>query len=356
MIFLFIEPIILSIDICRVVKESGLCCKVQNMANNATSQINYGSVENRRDFDDTNPKALATITPNEHDAPSSPGDQKQHSVIGILFITIGAFSFSVMYLIVKLMAETSTFTLVLYRSLVQILLSSLSLWKSGHNLLGEPNDRFWLVMRGTFGAGAVCAWFFGIQHLPLPDAVTLQFTTPPFAATFGVFLLGEPYLPLDVLGAIVCLTGVALIAHPTWLFGSDSDAINDDNTMDEKDTTSSNTGLMKTLAILITELGAAMAGIAYVSVRRIHRDCPATTMVLYYGVASLPLCFFGSWYFEGTWNAWRISNFEGRDYILLLLMGLGGYGGQWFTNMGLQRETAATVRFERKDGSLLAFR
>jgi drug/metabolite transporter (DMT)-like permease len=314
------------------------------MANNDNSHVNYGAVDNRTDSNGTNPTALATTASKEPDAPLSAGDQQQHSAVGILFITLGAFSFSIMYLIVKLMAETSTFTLVLYRSMVQIVLSSLSLWKSGQNLLGDPNDRFWLVMRGTFGAGAVCAWFFGIQHLPLPDAVTLQFTTPPFAATFGVFLLGEPYLPLDVVGAFVCLTGVALIAHPTWLFGSDSDAINDDNTTDEKDNHGSSR-MMKTLAILITELGAAMAGIAYVSVRRIHRDCPATTMVLYYGVASLPLCFLGSRYFEGTWNAWRISNFEGRDYILLLLMGLGGYGGQWFTNMGLQRETAATVSF-----------
>lgn len=50
-------------------------------------------------------------------------------------------------------------------------------------------------------------------------------------------------------GAVVCLTGVAFIAHPTWLFGAQENV----------DTTDSNdSGLvLKALAVLITEAGAA---------------------------------------------------------------------------------------------------
>jgi len=50
-------------------------------------------------------------------------------------------------------------------------------------------------------------------------------------------------------GAVVCLTGVAFIAHPTWLFGPQENV----------DTTDSNdSGLvLKALAVLITEAGAA---------------------------------------------------------------------------------------------------
>lgn len=66
-------------------------------------------------------------------------------------------------------------------------------------------------------------------------------------------------------------------------------------------------------------------------------------MVLYYAVLSLPLCVFGSGIVEGDWQVWQLQGFGLVDYILLLLMGLGGYGGQWFTNLGLQNETAATA-------------
>lgn len=68
-----------------------------------------------------------------------------------------------------------------------------------------------------------------------------------------------------------------------------------------------------------------------------------SVMVLYYAVLSIPLCVFGSGFIEGDWQVWRLDGFGVVDYILLLLMGLGGYGGQWFTNLGLQNETAATA-------------
>ena len=103
----------------------------------------------------------------------------QHSIKGILLIMLGSFSFSVMFLLVKVMKNYNTFTLVFWRSLVQIAISLFDLAKKGTNPLG-PDDggvRFLLVCRAMFGAAAVCAWFFGIQILPLPDAVVSQLAT-----------------------------------------------------------------------------------------------------------------------------------------------------------------------------------
>eukprot|EP00542_Grammatophora_oceanica_P011651 CAMPEP_0194044636 /NCGR_PEP_ID=MMETSP0009_2-20130614/16076_1 /TAXON_ID=210454 /ORGANISM="Grammatophora oceanica, Strain CCMP 410" /LENGTH=322 /DNA_ID=CAMNT_0038689209 /DNA_START=61 /DNA_END=1027 /DNA_ORIENTATION=+ len=236
-----------------------------------------------------------------------------------------------MFLLVKLMASTNTFTLVFYRSLVQIFISLLTLLWEGKNPLGPPGVRFLLAMRGFFGAVAVCAWFFGIQILPLPDAVTLQFTTPPFAAAFAVIMVGEKWMPLDVIGAVACLSGVALIAHPTWLFGT-TDTV-PDTSIDPA---------MKALAVAVTTGGAAMAGIAYVCVRKVGDRASAVVMVLYYGALSIPMVFLGSGLLAGTWRVWGDLDFSSEDYVLLLLMGIAGYGGQWFTNLGLQQETAAT--------------
>lgn len=271
-------------------------------------------------------------------ASSTSSDQhSHHSLKGIFLIMLGSFSFSVMFLLVKVMKDMNTFTLVFWRSVVQIIISLVDLRKKGLNPLG-PNDgsvRFYLVIRAVFGAAAVCAWFFGIQVLPLPDAVTLQFTTPPFAAAFAVCMVGEKWKLLDIVGAIVCLTGVALIAHPTWLFGSSGV---------ETDTTDSASSLLKAMAVLVTTAGAAMAGLAYVSVRKIGDRADAVVMVLYYGTLSLPMTLLGSGLFLGDWNVMGdFEHFAVQDYFLLLLMGFAGYGGQWFTNLGLQIETAATA-------------
>lgn len=174
----------------------------------------------------------------------------------------------VMFLVVKLMASTNTFTLVFYRSIVQICISMGTLVKKKVNPIGPPGVRLQLCARAIFGGVAVAAWFFGIQILPLPDAVTLQFTTPPFAAFFAVLMVGEHWKPLDMIGAVVCLSGVALIAHPTWIFGTQSGEI----AVVDADAPSP---FMKTLAVLVTTGGAASAGIAYVMVRVIGNRADA---------------------------------------------------------------------------------
>lgn len=247
---------------------------------------------------------------------------------------LGSFSFSVMFLFVKLMADANTFTLVFYRAVIEIAIAVVDLKRKGENLLGpeDPIIRRYLVLRGSIGAFAVCAFFFGIQLLPLPDAVTLQFTTPPFAAAFAVCMVGERWKSLDMVGAIVCLMGVAFIARPTWLFGGSEEA-------QEKDASA----IMKALAVLVTTGGAACAGLAYVTVRKIGERASAVVMVLYFGVLSIPITLIGSAVLVGEWRIWGKTMFSIKDVFLLLVIGVSSYAGQFFTNLGLQHETAATA-------------
>lgn len=253
--------------------------------------------------------------------------------------TTGCFSASLMFLLVKLLADASTFMLLFYRGLVQVVLSFVALRRAGVNPLGPPEVRLLLVLRATLGAAAVCAWFFGAQVLPLPDAVTLQFTSPAFAAIFAVCFVGEKWLPLDMVGAVVCLTGVALIAHPTWLFGSPPPAGEQDAQQQ------GGTDLvMQALAVMITTAGSALAGLAYVSVRAIGHRASAVVMVFYYGAVSLPVAAVGSALFEGTWDVVSIrGDHLARDSVLVFLIGVLGHAGQWLLNLGLQKETAATA-------------
>jgi drug/metabolite transporter (DMT)-like permease len=292
-----------------------------------------------------------------------------------------------MFLFVKFMADTNTFVLVFYRSIIQCAISLSVLlvgrWRNQQNLAIDdsstttttsislrqvvlgPSDcetRFYLTVRGSFGASAICAWYYGIQHLPLPDAVTLQFTNPPFAAVFAVCLVGEPWRILDRIGAVVCLLGVALIAHPTWLFGGyhtnneENNILLVDDLYDDDLTNTINSTILvapnedpqqrqHSMAVMVTLAGAAMAGLAYVSVRKIGHKAPAMVMVWYDGALCLPIVLIGSGIMERNLSVWRFDReLSMTDFILILFMGISAFGGQWFTNLGLQEESAATVR------------
>jgi len=261
--------------------------------------------------------------------------QQERSILGIGFIVIGSICFSCMFLFVKLMEGiANSFTLIFFRSLLQIAVCLLIVVKNQEHPLGQPSARLWLLLRGGAGAAAVVAFYFCIQHLPLPDAVTLQFTVPPFAAAFALAILGEPIELIDVAGSIVCFAGVALIAHPTWLFGDTNEADADNDPSENSPT-----------AILIGLLGAALAGLAYVSVRPIRDRASANVMVLYFAACSIPITMLGSFWCLGTWQVWGDKRLLSSvwNVSLLLLVGASAYLGQFFTNLGLQRETAATA-------------
>lgn len=303
---------------------------------NEENQLNT----NYQTIDEENQRDYGSCSQNdETNKELKSADDKDNSYWGICFILLGSFLFSAMFLLVHFFPQTNTFTLVAYRSVVQILLSVSCLFYQGKNPLGQPGTRVWLLVRGLFGSLGVTAVFFGLQKLPLSDAVTLQFTTPVFAAAFAVGLLGEPWTRFDIIGAVVCFSGVALITHPTWLLGPPSAA-------DMDDASTPISAAMKAVAVLVTEIGAACAGIAYVAVRKVNdtSDAAAIVMVLYYAVISIPLCILGSGLLLGEWNIFgSTEELSPYDYFLLVVMGLAGYGGQWFYNLGLQRIAVARV-------------
>lgn len=96
-------------------------------------------------------------------------------------------------------------------------------------------------------------------------------------------------------------------------------------------------------ALMIPSL--PVAGLAYVSVRIIGHRASAVVMVLYYGTVSVPMCIVGSGLLHRIWNPFLLGPEYSHwmDYLILIAMGIAGYGGQWFTNLGLQHESAATA-------------
>jgi drug/metabolite transporter (DMT)-like permease len=61
--------------------------------------------------------------------------------------------------------------------------------------------------------------YSALYMLPLADAVTINLIRPPLAALLAWLVLREAFPWLGWLGLLACLGGVALVAHPPFLFG-----------------------------------------------------------------------------------------------------------------------------------------
>jgi len=296
-------------------------------------------------------------------------DSNNTNLQGVYLMALSSLSFSIMFLGVKLFSSASTFTLIFYRSVVQALLSGFLLYKEGTNPLaptkatatasgtsrtGNDNVQILLCLRAAFGSVAVAAFFYAVQSLPLPDAITLQFTTPVFAALLAVPLLGEVWKTSDKLGAVICLTGVLMIARPSWLFGATTAAA----TAAATAATASATAFPTFVGLL----GAVFAGLAYVLVRRIGGRADANTMVFYYALFSTFTAPLGSKFLSGgDFNVWSLpatASLAEYSQQLSVFLGLGLFGflGQLFTNQGLTKcDSAATATLVTNTQIVFAF-
>lgn len=135
---------------------------------------------------------------------------------GALWMVLAAGSFGLMGVFVKLAAATlGTVELVFWRTAFAVLLLG------GNALLRRQSFATPLLarhlQRGLLGYVSLLCYFYGISHLPLSTAVTLNYTSPLFLALLSVILLHEKLAPPALLAMLLGFVGVALLLKPTLL-------------------------------------------------------------------------------------------------------------------------------------------
>jgi S-adenosylmethionine uptake transporter len=138
-----------------------------------------------------------------------------------LWMVLASFLFATMGVCVKL-ASTSfnAFELVLYRGLVGMVFMALIVQARGSGLRTRfPGMQAW---RSLVGVISLIAWFYAIAYLPLATAVTLNYMSSIWVATFligGALLYTRgPMQPRQGLLMLTVLTGfggVVMILRPT---------------------------------------------------------------------------------------------------------------------------------------------
>ena len=127
---------------------------------------------------------------------------------------VAAFFFAVMGVCVKIGAlKFSSAELVFYRSLFGLLAIYALVIKRGlpltTPLLGKQ------LLRSFLGFVALLLFFYAISELSLATAMTLNYTSPLFLATFLPFLLKERPRKILVIAIALCFMGVTLLLRPS---------------------------------------------------------------------------------------------------------------------------------------------
>ncbi len=225
---------------------------------------------------------------------------------------VGTLFFSVMSVLAKLAGERlPTMELVLARVVVTLVMSCWAIKSLGINPWGQ--NKKLLLLRGFAGFMGLSCYFYAINHLPLADATVIQFCNPMLAALIAVFALEERLRGLDLLATLFSMTGVVLVAQPTFLFARGTP--------------------LDPVAVAIGVVGAIFSAIAYVVIRRLGSTEHHMVVVFYFplvtGPASIPLLAY-----EGVVLP------EGIEWLLLLGIGVAAQLGQIEITKGFKLETA----------------
>jgi len=179
---------------------------------------------------------------------------------GLALMVASAAAFAAMAAVVKkLLPDTPTQAVVLSRGAMMAVGFAMLARAQGVPLLGTRPGL--LLARGLLGYAALSCYFWSVHHLPLGDAVLLQYSHPVFVAAIAPLALGERTSSRHwwVIGG--ALAGVTLIVHPTADFRP---------------------------AALVGILGSALSGLAYLTVRDLSRTEHPLTILFWFPLATIP--------------------------------------------------------------------
>lgn len=226
-----------------------------------------------------------------------------------LFMLGSSLMFAGMGVMVKIASRSLPNEMVVFfRSAIGLLVLLPWLLRDGVRKLATRRLR-WHVTRGLAGLAAMYCFFFAIAHMPLAEAMVLNYSMPLFIPLIALIWLGErpprEVWPLVALGFL----GVLLILKPGM-------------------------GVFTGIA-LVALAGALLAAFAMVNIRRLTRTEPTTRIVFYFSLIStlasaVPL----------IWS-WRTP--QPGLWLLLFAMGTLATAAQIFLTRAYAHASSAQV-------------
>ena len=221
-----------------------------------------------------------------------------HSLNWVGYALLSSASFAIMAGCVRVASESLPQSEVVFFRNFMALLLLLPLLR--HRRVSLATGKFGLhLMRAAAGLGAMYLYFYAIAHLPLADAILLNYTAPLFITLIAVAWLKEKVTRLQIITLIVGLLGVVLLFSPSSAAAS--------------------------MAGILGLASGALAGLALATVKKLSDTEPALRIVVIFALlasvmSALPMI----WHFQ-----WP----DHRQWAWLIAVGLTGSLGQ----LGLTR-------------------
>lgn len=137
--------------------------------------------------------------------------------VGIFLAAVSGLFFTLCSVTVKLLHRIDPSEVLLFRAIVQLVLTIPMLIFMKANPLGPKGVRLIVYLQGVIGCLTVSCIFIGFARLPVGDAATIIFCSPIFVMVFSYVLLNEHCGIFRVFVIGLLLFGVILIAKPPFL-------------------------------------------------------------------------------------------------------------------------------------------
>ena len=182
--------------------------------------------------------------------------------LGALYLMLGEGLLAIMGAMIKYLSDDlSTEQIVFFRNVAGLVVLIPLILRTGLHEL-KTSVWHWHLMRGLVGVAAMFCYFWALAHLPLTEAFLVKLSAPLFMPMLGWWWLKEPAGRYSWLALVVGFAGVAIILRP----GAPQEAM--------------------TVAALIGLLGAFLAALAKVTIRRMSATESSQRIVFYFGLVA----------------------------------------------------------------------
>ncbi len=235
-----------------------------------------------------------------------------------LWMVLGAFFFATMAVGIKVAgASFSTFELVFYRGVVSVIFIALVLRSRGTSLrTAVPMMHAWRTLIGVLSMGF---WFYGIAHLPLATAMTLNYMSSVWVAAFivgGAIVYGKTDGQGPLMGTVLAsFAGVIMLLRPTL----------------------EQNQLFAGLIGLLSGMGSALAYLQVTALGKVGE--PEGRTVFYFSLGSLVVGSVGM-LFTGM-TAWSSVSWQAAAWLLPI--GILASLGQWCMTRAYSRGSTLLV-------------
>jgi len=189
---------------------------------------------------------------------------------GILAITLSAFGFALMALLVRLCDDygtpVSSFQKAFFRNLIALVIAVavfIRMRAFGVVKFSVPASvRPYFLMRAILGTAGIFANFYALSHITIAEGQTLNKTAPFFTVVCAWILFGERVTRRQMTTLLVAAVGMLLVVKPGFAGG-------------------------QAFPLAMGLVGGACAGGAYACVRALRtKDVSPTLIVLFFSVFS----------------------------------------------------------------------